>query len=138
MTARRYRLLPLLLWLVASGALAQGVVVFAHAGLPKSDAATLQRLYTGRVVSIGQRAAQPLNLPAGHPVRREFLDQVLGQDEAQYTGYWLVRRYVGKGAPPPELADIDELISYVVATPGAVGYAPATRLPVGSNIIFRP
>lgn len=137
MTSRR-RLVPLLLWLAASGALAQDVVVFAHAGMPKSDVATLQRLYTGRVMSIGQRAAQPLNLPAGHPVRREFLDKLLAQDEAQYTGYWLVRRYVGKGAPPLELAGIDELIRFVAATPGAIGYAPAAQLPPGSNIIFRP
>lgn len=135
---RRFRLLRCLAWLAAGPALAQDVVVFAHEGMPKSDAATLQRLYTGRAVSINQRAARPLHLVAGHPVRREFLDKVLAQDEGQYTGYWLVRRYVGKGAPPLEFAELDELIRFVAATPGAVGYAPAAKLPPGSNIIFRP
>lgn len=127
-----------LLWLTVSGALAQEVVVFAHEGMPKSDAASLQRLYTGRSVSLSQRAARPLNLVAGHPARREFLEKVLAQDEAEYTGYWLVRRYVGKGAPPQEFAEVDELIRFVATTPGAVGYAPAAKLPPGSNIIYRP
>lgn len=131
-------LLLVLAWLAAGSVLAQDVVVFAHPGMPKTDAATLQRLYTGRVVSISQQAARPVGLVAGHPVRREFLIRLLGQDEAEYTAYWLVRRYVGKGAPPQEFADIDELVRFVAATPGTVGYAPVAKLPAGANIIFRP
>jgi hypothetical protein len=105
--------------------------------LPKTDLPSLQRLYTGRVVSIGQQAATPVNLPAGNPVRQRFLETVLGQDEEQYAGYWLVRRYVGKGAPPQELRDVDELLRYVSTTPGAVVYVPASRVPPEANIIFR-
>lgn len=135
---RRFPFPMLLAWLLAGSAWAQDVVVFAHEGMPKSDSVSLQRLYTGRSVSLSQRAARPLNLAAGHPVRREFLEKVLARDEADYTGYWLVRRYVGKGAPPQEFADVDELIRFVATTPGAVGYAPAAKLPPGSNIIFRP
>ena len=130
--------LAFLAWLLAGAVLAQEIVVFAHRGMPKSDAVTLKRLYTGRIVSISQLAARPVNLVAGHPVRETFLAKMLGQDEREYTAYWLVRRYVGKGAPPAEFATVDELIAFVVSTPGAVGYAPASQLPAGSNIIFRP
>lgn len=126
-----------LAWLIAGSVPAQELVVFAYPGMPKTDAATLQRLYTGRIVSIRQQSAQPVALVAGHPVRRDFLARLFGQDEGEYIAYWLVRRYVGKGAPPQEFADVDELIGFVTRTPGAVGYALADRLPAGSNIIFR-
>ena len=113
------------------------VVVIAYESIPKADRPTLQRLYSGRVVSISRQSAVPVSLPPGHRVRQQFLEMILGQNEEQYTGYWLVRRYVGKGAPPQELADVDALVRYVLVTPGAVGYAPLSKVPLGTNIIFR-
>lgn len=114
-----------------------GIAVIAYPGMPKTDQVTLQRLYAGRIVSINQQAALPLNLAPGDPVRKQFLDAVLGQTEEQYVGYWLVRRYVGKGAPPQEFATLEELLNQVATTPGAVGYVPASKVPMGANVIFR-
>lgn len=125
----------LFLWGVASVA-GEDVLVIGHPALPKTDRVTVQRIYTGRAVSLGEQAVVPTNLPAGSPVREEFLFSYLGQKEEQYTGYWLVRRYVGKGTPPLELGGIDEVIKYVQTTPGAIGYIPASRLPRGANVIF--
>lgn len=112
------------------------LVLIGHSSLQKADLATLQRLYTGRVVTLNQQPATPLNLPAGSPIRQQFLKSVLAQNEEQYSGYWLVRRYVGKGAPPQEVASLEEVIRIVGATPGALGYLPASKAPAGSNIIF--
>ena len=136
MQIRRLLLLFALLWTAAIKA-DDVLVVIGHPSLPKADLATLQRLYTGRAVSLGPHLAIPLNLPTGHPVRLQFLDNVMGQNEEQYTGYWLVRRYVGKGVPPQEVADIDELLRTVIATPGALGYVPLSKVPAGSNVIFK-
>jgi hypothetical protein len=129
----------LLFALLSAGRVLAGepIAVIAYPGIPKTDAVSLQRLYTGRSVSIAQLSAVPLNLPAGHPARQQFLETLLGQDEEQYTAYWLVRRYVGKGAPPKEVAEIDEVIGYVRNTPGAVGYLPLSAVPAGANVIFR-
>ena len=113
------------------------LVVIASGALPKVDLTTLQRLYTGRIVSVGQQAATPLNLPAGDPLRKRFLEGILGQTEEQYTGYWLVRRYVGKGAPPQEFATVDEMLRQLASTPGAVAYVPMSKVPSGANIIYR-
>ena len=121
----------------ARGVIGEEVLVIGHPALARTDKATLQRLYTGRAVSIGQQAVAPINLPPGHPVRDDFLQLCLEQNEEQYTGYWLVRRYVGKGAPPMELGGVDEVIRYVQTTPGAIGYVPVSKLPRGANVIFR-
>ena len=112
--------------------------MLGHGSLQKTDLATLRRLYTGRVVSLNQQPATPLNLPPGHPLREQFLVSILAQNEEQYSGYWLVRRYVGKGAPPQELASPEEIIRVINTTPGAVGYVPLSKVPAGGNIIFKP
>ena len=114
-----------------------GVVVIGHPSMPKTDQQTLQRLYTGRVVSISQQSALPLNLPPGDPIRKQFIEAVLGQTEEQYVGYWLVRRYVGKGAPPQELGSLEDMLNIIATTPGAVGYVPVAKVPQGANVIFR-
>jgi hypothetical protein len=44
---------------------------------------------------------------------------------------------VGKGAPPQEFGSLDEMLNYLVTTPGAVGYVPVARIPLGANVIFR-
>lgn len=133
----RWLLLALLVMSGALWAAGEEIVIIAHPGLPKTDRVTLQRLYTGRIVSIGQQAVTPVNLPAGNPLRDKFLQSIMEQNEEQYTGYWLVRRYVGKGSPPVELGDVDEVAKYVQMTPGAVGYVPASKVPMGANVIFR-
>lgn len=133
---------PLLLLLVTLllptlGAAQESLVVIGHGGLPKTDLATVQRLYTGRVVSIAEQAATPVNLQLGNPLRQQFVEVVLEQKEEQYTGYWLVRRYVGKGTPPREVASVEEMAKWVAATPGAVGYVPSSKVPAGANVIYR-
>jgi hypothetical protein len=131
-----------LLWLLflllpPLGLAGEELVVIGHSSLPKTDRLTLQRLYTGRIVSIGMQTVTPFNLPAGFSTRDDFLQTVMEQNEEQYTGYWLVRRYVGKGSPPKEVGSVDELVKQVVATPGAVGYVPLSKVPPGANVIYR-
>ena len=127
-----------LLWLISPVMAAdEAIVVIGYGTLPKADLPTLQRLYTGRVTAINQQTAIPVNLPVGDPLRQQFLNVIMGQSEEQYTGYWLVRRYVGKGAPPQELATVEEVVKYVISTPGAVGYVPVSKVPPGGNVIFK-
>ncbi|MDP2880194.1 MAG: hypothetical protein Q8N89_01265 [Azonexus sp.] len=134
----RRTLLFLLIACLPALALAEEALAFiAYGGLPKTEQSVLQRLYTGRVVSIGEQAATPINYPAGHPLRESFLAMLMGQSEEQYTGYWLVRRYVGKGTPPLVLPDVDAVVAYVLVTPGAVGYVPLSKVPPGGNVIFK-
>lgn len=130
-------LLLVLIYPISAMAQEETFVVIAHERVPKTDLTTLQRLYTGRVLSIAEQAAMPVNLPAGNALRRQFLEAVMAQTEEQYTGYWLVRRYVGKGTPPREIASIDDVLRYVAETPGAVAYVPQSRVPKGGNVIFR-
>ena len=70
-------------------------------------------------------------------VRNRFLQIFLNQDEDKYTAYWTVRRYIGKGASPREMAKSSDIISFVNSTPGAIGYINEADLQPGLNVLLR-
>ena len=86
------------------------------------DRSTIERIYTGRVVEVDGVRVTPVNLPAGNAIRESFLRDFLAQDEDKYTGYWTVRRYVGKGTPPRVLSSTTEVLEFVSRNAGAIGY----------------
>lgn len=125
-----------LLWVLLLPGLAQAaVVIVAHASVRKLDVTQVQRIYTGRLVELGGQALLPVNQAPGSLARQRFLNEYLQQDEDRYTAYWTVRRYVGKGVPPRELATVAELIAYVINTPGAIAYLDDSEVPAGMNVV---
>ena len=77
-----------------------GVVVVGHPGMRKLDVATVERIYSGKVVELDGQPVVPVNLPPQSPLRQRFLKDFMQRDEPSYLAYWTVRRYVGKAAPP--------------------------------------
>ena len=117
---------------------AGGVVVIGHPGLAgKFDGATVQRIFTGKVIEVGGVSVTAVNANLGSAVRKQFLQDVLHQDEDKYTAYWTVRRYIGKGVPPKELPSSADIINFVTSTPGAVGYIDESDLRPGLNVLLK-
>jgi ABC-type phosphate transport system substrate-binding protein len=113
------------------------IVVIGNGNVPKMDAVTVQKVYTGKVISVSGISVTPVGAKPGTSTRNLFLQEYLNQDEEKYTAYWTVRRYIGKGAPPVELASDADVINYVQSTPGAVGYIDEAQLKPGMNVIAR-
>ncbi len=114
-----------------------GVVVVAHPGMRKLDVATVERIYSGKVVELDGQPVVPVNLPPQHAVRQRFLKDFMQRDEPSYLAYWTVRRYVGKGAPPKEVGSTSEVVMHVLHNPGAIGYMEESDVPPGVNIVAR-
>lgn len=114
-----------------------GVVVIAHPNVHKLDQATVQRIYTGKVIEVGGVSVAPANVRSGLPLRQRFLNDYLQQTDDAYVAYWTVRRYVGKGVPPREFATVADVISFVQATPGAVAYLDEADVPSFMNVVLR-
>ena len=117
---------------------AEPVVLIGHPALPPLDAGMVQRLYTGRAVSVQGMPVTVFNAEPGSGLRQRFLSLFLQQDDAQYRAYWTVRRHIGQGVPPRELPSSAELIALVQTTPGAVGYINAQDVRPGMNVLARP
>lgn len=110
------------------------VVVITHPSVPRPDPGALRRIYTGRMIELGGLMLVPINARSGQGSRDRFLQSYLEQDDEKYVAYWTVRRYIGKGMPPRELASAAEIIHFVQSTPGAIGYIEAGELRPGLPI----
>jgi len=131
------RLFAPLLLIVAAGAVrAEGIAVVGHESVPRLDAVTVQRIFTGRVVELNGVQITAVNLTRGSGLRGRFLASFVGQDEEKYVAYWTVRRFVGLGMPPAELASSAEVIQFVSRRPGAVGYVDASEVPPGVKVLL--
>ncbi len=70
--------------------------------------------------------ALPVDGPDG-PVREGFSKDVHGRKSAAIRSHWLQVIFSGRGVPPPERASDKEVLAYIEAHPGAIGYvSPST------------
>lgn len=114
-----------------------GVVVIGHPNLPGLDVRTLEKVYTGKIIEVNGIAVTPVNADSGSAVRSRFLQVYLHEDEDKYTAYWIVRRYIGKGAPPREISGSAAVIAFVKSTPGAIGYIDESDVVPGVNVLLK-
>jgi ABC-type phosphate transport system substrate-binding protein len=65
---------------------------------------------------------RPVDLEAGSSARRRFSDDVLKRSVAAVKNYWQQMVFSGRGVPPPELDDEEQIVRFVLRNPGAIGY----------------
>jgi ABC-type phosphate transport system substrate-binding protein len=71
------------------------------------------------------KAVRPIDLSSKFPARDRFAQDVIRKTPSQLKSYWNQQIFSGKGVPPPEADTVADLINYVLANPGAIGYLPA-------------
>jgi len=117
---------------------ASNIVLIGHPGLAsKLDTGLVQKIYTGKVIEVGGTPVTVINASSGSSIRQRFLQNFLNQDEEKYAAYWTVRRYIGKGAPPKELTNSNDIINFVQSTPGAIGYIEESEVKPGMNVLLK-
>jgi len=102
-----------------------GYVLIVH---PSSRAARIDRKFVADVFL--RRATRwpddtpihPVDLGPAAPARIRFSQEILSRSVASVRSYWQQRIFSGQGLPPPELPDEQDVVSYVVSHPGAIGY----------------
>lgn len=107
--------------MAAQGPIAVIVAPGQARNLKKDDLALLfkrKKLFWGDGVR-----AQPVNLPASHPLRRGFSQAVLGHTPEELEKYWNDLYFHGI-SPPYVLASEEAMLRFVAETPGAIGYVP--------------
>ena len=65
--------------------------------------------------------ALPVDGP-NSPAREAFSKDVHGKKAAAVRSHWLQVIFSGRGVPPPEKASDKDVLDYVKAHPGAIGY----------------
>lgn len=64
----------------------------------------------------------PVDQAESSPVRGAFCKDVLKRSVAETKAFWQEQIFSGRGVPPIEKASDKEVIDYVKANPGAIGY----------------
>jgi ABC-type phosphate transport system substrate-binding protein len=73
----------------------------------------------------GDEPIQPVDLGQRSAVRDRFSRDVLDRDVASVRRYWAQQVFSGRGVPPPEVPNDADVIKYVAAHPGGIGYVAA-------------
>lgn len=81
------------------------------------------------------RRIHPINLPAAHPLRLQFSNQMLGASPAALVDYWNAEYFLGI-LPPYVAASPAALVARVAGTPGAVGYVDGCTQDPRLRVLF--
>lgn len=114
--------------LVHSGVYAQNdaVVLVAHNSVPgnalsKTD---VQNIFLGKKTKLESAPISIILLKEGE-LHEQFLKDYLSRTPDQYLKYWKKLIFTGEGKAPKTVATEEELVQYVAATEGAIGYVSA-------------
>jgi len=79
----------------------------------------------------GERV-RAVDLPEASAARESFSKAIHGRSTSAVKAYWQRMIFSGIDTPPPEKPTPADVLAYVKASPGAIGYVPAgTPLPDG-------
>jgi len=71
------------------------------------------------------RAVVPVDQEKGSATRAAFSRDVLHKSVAEVTAYWQQQIFSGRAVPPPERRSDAEVVAFVEAAEGAIGYVSA-------------
>lgn len=121
----------------AAGSLAD-VIVIVHPSQDVSSITTadLTKLFLKKTPKWGNGSAvAPVDQAAEAPVRALFSELVLGKKVAAVSSYWQQQVFSGQGIPPEVKPGDAEVLSYVKANPGAIGYLSAGAATDGVKVL---
>lgn len=79
---------------------------------------------------------QAVNLPASHPLRRSFTQQIYGRNPEELEDYWRDQYFHGV-LPPFVLGSEEAVIRLVASTPGAIGYISVCNVDHRVSVLLR-
>ncbi len=101
------------------------IVVNNDSSIESLDAKNIEALFLGRKKKFpdGTKAV-PVTLGKG-AISAEFLKTYVKRSESQFSCHWKKAIFSGQGKPPKKFTSETELLSYIAATPGTIGYVSA-------------
>lgn len=142
---RTGRILPLLLCLALGIALTVGratadsfvLIVNANNPISALSGQEASDLFFKKATnwSDGTKAS-PVDLNETASARESFSKRIHGKSTSAVKSYWQKMIFSGREIPPPEKASPDEVVAYVKAHRGGIGYVPSgTALGDGVKVL---
>jgi ABC-type phosphate transport system substrate-binding protein len=80
-------------------------------------------------------AMEPVDLGQRSDERARFSHDVLERDVGSVRRYWAQQVFSGHGVPPPEVTSDADVVKYVAAHPGGIGYVAGNVAGAGVKIV---
>ncbi len=114
----------LLLFVIGQAQAVADVAVIANKslGVDSISAKEAKKIWLSKTKSMGGTTLKLADLPPGNGARNHFYSKVVKKSESKLKAYWAKIAFSGKGTPPKTFAADAEVVNWVAATPGAVGY----------------
>jgi ABC-type phosphate transport system substrate-binding protein len=95
----------------------------------------ISRLFLGKMTQDEQgNKIVPVNHKVGSEVRNEFESKALKKSATQIKAYWSKQLFSGKGKPPKELLNDQDVIDIISKNKNAIGYINANSYKENANI----
>ena len=126
-------------WLLLSFSAVADVLVVVSA---KNATVTLNKtqvrdLFLGKTTSLPDGSnVTPIDQSETKPLREEFYTKVANMSASQVKARWAKLYFTGRGLPPREGIDSDEVKKLINSTPGAIGYIEQASLDSSVKVIF--
>ena len=107
---------------------AEGFQIVVHPSVEgsKISRSVLAEIYQKDVIRWGNDVRiRPVDQSSQTPVRRAFTQEILGRSLGEVQEYWTQRLAVDREMPPPTKASDEEVLAFVAAKKGAIGYVTA-------------
>jgi ABC-type phosphate transport system substrate-binding protein len=113
------------------------LVVVAHpeVGVTELHRAQLSRYFLKRTTQWPDGSTLRPVEPLDPRLRRAFAEQVHQRSPADIAAYWSALIFSGRELPPLEKATDADLVAWVRATPGAIGYIAAGADTAGVKVL---
>jgi ABC-type phosphate transport system substrate-binding protein len=77
----------------------------------------------------------PVNYSSSSRIRTNFSKSIHGKPVASIKAYWQQKIFTGRGVPPVEKDTNREVLNYVKANPGAIGYVSTSVNVKGVKVV---
>jgi ABC-type phosphate transport system substrate-binding protein len=78
----------------------------------------------------------PIDQDKDSSVRSEFHNKVTKKNQNQLNAYWSRKVFTGKGTPPKEVMDDEEVVDLVKNNPNLIGYINSSEIPSGVKVLI--
>ncbi|MGX5173407.1 phosphate ABC transporter substrate-binding protein [Aliikangiella sp. IMCC44653] len=124
--------------LYTSGLSAEVAVIVHPSNANNLSADDIKRIFLGKMKKYPNGSSVlPVNQDSSSAARDEFNDKVLGKSASQVKAYWSKLVFSGKGSPPKEASNQDEVIQLVKDNQSVIGYVDASKVDPGVKVVAK-
>lgn len=112
------------------------VVVSAQSPVSQLSKPQVVNIFLGRSSYFsGDNRATPVDQREGNGVRNEFYSEFVGWTPAHLKAHWSKIVFTGRGQPPTQVANDEEVKRLLAGNPGAIGYIDKKSIDASVKVV---